>query len=316
MQKEGGLLFARQHPIALLQIMMALLGGSAAQAGIVEDYNSKPILAGHDSDSRWQERARMPQDPEVVLGKDWRRSYWAFSPSFARQLDTRIKNRPPQPAYLSVENLSPGLEGIELRVSWNAEENLYRCSYHLLISHEVPVIPDTDGLGGLSAIPTLPPGIGLKHPPKWQGFDDRATVFSMQQMLSGLTILESVRRNVFGGMTYASLYDLTCGALAHSSADKKLELGVAIDPMQKSSGVTRKGRNRTFAVFDVPNSLVRNGSPYFRRANKINTCYFSERRLPEAVSREPAQFREQRERECKELRTLPIDSTEKPSDVR
>lgn len=305
--------------ILTLLPIAALLGCGGAQAGVVEDYNSKPIIADHSVDSRWQERARMPTDPEVVLGKDWRRSFWAFSPSFAKQLATRVESRPPQPAHLSVEDLSPGLEGIELRVSWDVEQNLYRCSYHLFISLEVPVLPEADRVAGLSEIPHLPPGIGLKQPlPAEKGlrFGDVGLVSSTQQMLSMLPMLDSFRRNALGGMTYVSFHQGTCAALAHSSAEKKLEVGIVIDPMQKFSGVTRKVRDFTYAVFAVPNSLVRSGSPYFRRASKINTCYFSERRPPEAISREPAPFREQRERECKQLRSLPIDSTEKPFDIK
>jgi hypothetical protein len=164
-------------------------------------------------------------------------------------------------------------------------------------------------------IPHLPTGIGLMKQPKWLGFNDVGMVFSTQQMLSISPTLDSFRRNALGGMAYASFHQATCAALAHSSAEKKLEVGIAIDPTQKFAGTTRTVRDRTYAVFAVPSSLVRSGAPYFRRASKINTCYFSERRPPEAISREPAPFREQRERECKQLRTLPIDSTEKPFDI-
>lgn len=304
--------------LGTLLIAAALLGGGA-QAGVVEDYNAKPIISGHSSDSRWQERARMPSDPEVVLGKDWRRTFWVFSPSFAQQLASRGESRPPQPAYLSVENLSPGLEGIELRVSWDVEQNLYRCSYHLFLSPEVPVLPESENVSARNTILKLPSGVGLNQPhPADKGgwLDDVTMVFSTQQMLSGLTMLQSFRRNALGAMTYASFYEVTCGALAHSSAEKKLEVGIVINPAQKFSGVTQKVRDRSYAVFSVPNSLVRSGAPYFRRASKINSCYFSERRSHEAIAREPASFHEQRERECKQLRTLPIDSTEKPIDIK
>jgi hypothetical protein len=300
-------------------LIAAVFLGGGAQAGVVEDYNAKPIISGHSADSRWQERARMPTDPEVVLGKDWRRSFWAFSPSFAQQLASRGDSRPPQPAHLSVENLSPGLEGIELRVSWDAEQNLYRCSYHLFLSPEVPVLPESEDVSARNTLVKLPPGVGLKQVPpadKSAWLDDVTMVFSTQQMLSGLTMLQAFRRNMLGTMTYASFHQGSCGALAHSSAEKKLEVGIVVDPAQKFSGITRKVRDRTYAVFAVPNSLVRSGSPYLRRASKINDCYFSERRPHEAIFREPAPFREQRERECKQLRTLPIDSTEKPFDIK
>lgn len=297
-----------------------LLGSNYARAGIVEDYNSKPIASGNNSsDSRWKERARMPNDPEVVLGKDWRRTFWAFSPSFANQFVFRAESRPPQPAHLLVEKLSPGLEAIEIRVSWDVEENLYRCSYHLFISPEVPVSPEAERVPGVGAGPKLPPGIGLRQPlPAEQGlsFSDVAIVTSTQQMLSLAPVLNSLRRNSFGGTVYASFHQGSCVALAHSSAEKKLEVGIVIDPKQPYVGVTRKIRDRTYAVFIVPNALVRTGAPYFRRASKINDCYLGTRRPSEVISREPAQFREQREHECKQLRTLPIDSTEKPLDLK
>jgi hypothetical protein len=302
-----------------LALMTVLLGAAGVYAGVVDDYNAKPIISGHSLDSRWQERARMPADPEVVLGKDWRRSFWAFSPSFAQQLISQVVSRPPQPAYVSMVNLSPGLEGIELRVSWDTEQNLYRCSYHLFLSPDVPVLPDVEHAGTVSTIPKLPPGIGLKQPLSAEqglGFLYVGAVFSTQQMLSVAPMLEAFRRNSFGGTIYVSFHQGTCAALAHSSAEKKFEVGVVIDPAQKFTGVTKKVRDRTYAVFSIPDLLIRTGAPYFRRASKINDCYFSERRSSEAISREPVPFHEQRERNCKQLRTLPIDSSEKPFDIK
>jgi len=260
----------------------------------------------------------MPMDPEIVLGKDWRRSFWAFSPSFAQKLVSPVDSRPPQPPHLGVEQLSQGLEAIELRVSWDMEQNLYRCSYHLFLSPEVPVSPELESVGGVSTSPKLPTGIGLKKPvPAQAGLAafNVAAVYSVHQMLSLAPMFEAFRRNTFGGTAYVSFHQGTCAALAHSSAEQKLEVGVVIDPEHKFSGTTRTERGRTFAVFSVPSSLIRVGAPYFRRASKINDCYLRERRSPQTIAREPASFRAQRERECTQLRTLPIDITEKPYDI-
>lgn len=304
--------------LGLLQTVATCSGVAWVHAGVVDDYNGKPIISGHSFDSRWQERARMSMDPEIVLGKDWHRSFWAFSPWFAEQLVSLVESRPPQPPYLTVEKLSQGLEAIELRISWDMEQNLYRCSYHLFLSPEVPVSPELESVEGVSTNPKLPTGIGLKQPvPAQAGLAalNVAAVYSVHQMLSFAPMFEAFRRNTFGGTAYVSFHQGTCAALAHSSAEQKLEVGVVIDPKQNYSGITRKNRGRTFAVFSVPSSLIRAGAPYFRRASKINDCYFRERRPPEAIAREPASFRKQRERECTQFRTSPIDFAEKPFDA-
>jgi hypothetical protein len=315
MKKNGSRLLC----ISLLQIAAISAWGVDVHANAIDEYNTKPIISGHSVDSRWQERIRDPSDPEIVLGKDWRRSFWAFAPSFVKQIVSQTASRPPQPPHLSVEKLSVGLEGIELRVSWDMEQNLYRCSYHLFISPEVPVSREIDHVEMVSSSPKLPVGIGLKNPPSIQqgmGFLHVVAVFSSEQMLSMTPMLDAYRRNSFGGTIYASFHQGTCAALAHSSAENNLQVGVAIDTTQKYSGVTKKIRDRSYAVFSVPRSLIQVGAPYFRRASKINDCYSRERKPQDAILREPVQFREQRERECKLLRTLPVDSAEKPFDVR
>lgn len=286
------------------------------QADVVDDYNSKPIISGYSIDRRWQERIRMPSDPEVVLGKDWRRSFWIFNPSFVSRLISKVDNRPPQPAYVSTANLSPGLEAIELRVSWDAEENLYRCSYHLFISNNIPLLLPRQSIGGMVAIPRFPIGIGPDDSLSRKEVLGTTMVFSKIQMLNGLTVLESIYNIQNTNLTYVSFYQGTCSALAHSSAEEKLEVGVAIDPAQEFFGAIKKNRDRIYAIFLIPSSLIRVGAPYFRRASKINDCYFSERRSPEAIAREPVAFREQREITCKQLRTFSIDSTEKPFDIK
>jgi hypothetical protein len=319
-KQAGGVDVMDKRTILMPIAMVALLAFGQAQAGVVEDYNAKPLASGRDShDSRLQDRTRHSSDPEVVLGRDWRRSFWAFSPAFAKLLVAPGETRPPQPPYLSVENLPPGLEAIELRVSWDAKEDLYRCSYHLFIAPAVPIPTEAEHVPGVGTTPLLPPGIGLRQPlPMGQGlwFGNVAIVASMHQMLSLAPMLDSLRRNSLGGTTYATFYQGSCAALAHSSAERRLEVGIVIDPKQPYTGPTRQVSNRTYATFAVPTSVIRIGAPYFRRAEKINRCYLNERRPREAIVRESTQFRVERERECIQLRTLPIDSTEKPFDLK
>lgn len=312
---RSGLFATAISMIDVLRGAAILCWASGVLAGVVDDYNAKPIIAGHSLDSRWQERTRMQNDPEVVLGKDWRRSYWAFSPSFAQQLSSQVENRPPQPAIVSTANLSVGLEAIELRVSWDVEENLYRCGYHLFLSQDVPVLLPQRSIGGTVSIPRYPIGIGPDDSLSRQEWLGTAMVLSSVQMLGGPTILEAIYKIQTGNMTYIAFYQGTCGALAHSSAEKKLRVGVAIEPVDSYSGEKRKIRERTYAVFTVPAWLIQAGAPYFRRASKINDCYFNERRSPAAIAREPAGAREQRELACKQLRQLSVDSTEKPFDI-
>lgn len=310
----------RARALSTALLLAISFESNIGHTGVVENYNAKPIASGNTgSDSRWKERARMAPDPEIVLGKDWRRSFWAFSPSFAEKLVAPTEVRPPQPPNVSVENLSPGLEAIELRVTWDAEENLYRCSYHLFVSRSVPIASEADRVHGVGSGPTLPPGIGLKHPDtdtKRLGFLDVAIVSSPVQMLNLSPMLDSLRRDSIGGTTYASFHQGTCSALGSSAVEKKLDVGLLIDPKQPWSGSTKRVKDRTYAVFSVPPSLIKSGAPFFRRAEKINGCYLGERRPSEVIAREPTSFRNQREQECKQLRSLPIDSTEKPFDAK
>jgi hypothetical protein len=309
-----------KRTVLMAVAMVALLAFDQAQAGVVEDYNAKPLASGRDShDSRFQDRTRHPGDPEVVLGRDWRRSFWAFSPSFAEKLVAPLEVRPPQPPNISVENLSPGLEAIELRVTWDAKENLYRCSYHLFVSRSVPIAPEADRVHGVGSGPDLPPGIGLRHPDqdtKGLGFTDVAIVSSPVQMLNLSPMLDSLRRDSFGGTTYVSFHQGICSALGSSAIEKGLNVGLLIDPRQPWSGPTKKVMGRTYAAFTVPPSLIKSGAPFFRRAEKINFCYLGERRVQAAIDAQPPAFTAQRERECQQLRTLPIVSTEKAFDAK
>ncbi|MCP5269562.1 MAG: hypothetical protein H6943_11095 [Zoogloeaceae bacterium] len=299
---------------------LLLCGLGLAQAGVVEDYNAKPIISGHSADYRWQERTRIPGDPEVVLGKDWRRSFWAFSPSYEQKLNSQAENRPPQPPFVVTEHLSPGLEAIELRVSWDSEVNLYRCSYHLFISPHIPVAFFSQSIGGTVSMPQWPPGLGPAYErAKWQAIRESlgGTIISSSiQMLNGPTITEARYRYPTENMSYVAFYQGSgCGPLGHSKAAKELSVGVVIEPKQAFSGTTTIIREHTYAMFVVPDTLIRQGAPYFRRAQKINDCYFSERRSQRVLAQEPASSREQRVSGCALLRSAPIESSEKPFDI-
>jgi hypothetical protein len=307
-----------KRTVLMAVAMVALLAFDQAQAGVVDDYNAKPLASGRSGvDSRWLLRDRAASDPEAVLGKDWRRSYWAFSPSLAAQLISQVPSRPPQPPYLTVEMLSPGLEGIELRVSWDTEENLYRCSYHMFLSPDVPVLLPSRFIGGTVSIPRFPAGIGPDDTNARREWLGTTVLIPTVQMLGGPTIVEAIYKSPTGNLTYVAFYQgSTCGALAHSSAEKKLEFGVVIDPKKQWHGVTKKVGDRIYAVFAVPPSLIKTGAPYFRRAEKINSCYLRERQPQDTIAAQSAEFRTQWQRECQQLRTLPIDSTEKPFDAK
>lgn len=304
------LIFARGLRVAILMLVGGL---QTAYSNPIDQFNAKPIIDKHSHDPRWQERVRADGDPEVVLGKDWRRSFWAFSPHLAKRLVSFPDQRPPQPAVIQTADLEPGLEAIELRVAWNVENNSYRCSYHLFVSNSVPTESSPRGVDGAASLPKYPVGIGLDDRSIRKGLLETAMVFSRIQMLSGLTILEAKYAIPGEELTYIEFYQGTCGALGHSSAEN-LEVGIALKAGEKYLGRSRIVSGRNYAVFGIPKSLVRSGAPYFRRAEKINVCYVEERRAPQAIANMPAAFKEKRANECKKLRSTSIDDAEQPID--